>query len=378
MAVDPAHVFEAFTANGVSFVTGVPDSLLKHFCAYVTDNVPAERHVIAANEGSAVGLAAGHYLSSGNPALVYLQNSGLGNAVNPLLSMADPEVYAIPMVVMVGWRGAPGVNDEPQHVKQGAVTITMLEAMGVPVFVGDAESDWNDLVRKAVGEAKATSGPVALVVKPGAFASYALKDRGIQNNSEVLLTREAMIEAVLDTIPADSFIVSTTGMASRELFELRVARGEGHARDFLTVGSMGHASQIALGIALDQPDRRVVCLDGDGAVIMHAGCLSTVGQLQPKNLLHFVLNNGAHDSVGGQPTASTNVDFVALATANGYGHAVSVATQDQLSAAVPHALSLEGPALIELRIRPGARSDLGRPTTAPKENKAGFVNGLRR
>lgn len=374
MPADPAKVFGFFKQSGVNFVAGVPDSLLKYFCAYVADHLPQQQHVIAANEGSAVGLAAGHYLASGNPALVYLQNSGLGNTVNPVLSLADPAVYGIPMVLMVGWRGAPGVKDEPQHVKQGAVTVSMLESMEVPVFIGDADSDWKSLVQDAVAKAKDVSGPVALVVKPNSFAKYELVS-GVEA-SAVLPSREAAIEAVLESIPTNTAIVSTTGMASRELFELRVARGDGHGRDFLTVGSMGHASQIALGIALAKPDQPVLCLDGDGAIIMHTGALSTVGQLRPKNLVHVVLNNGAHDSVGGQPTASANVSFVELAKASGYPRAVLVDSVDGIGPALREAFNAAEPSLVELRIRPGARGDLGRPTSTPQENKEVFMKVL--
>lgn len=375
MAVNPADVFDYFKQGGVSFVAGVPDSLLKYFCAYISDHLPREQHVIAANEGSAVGLATGHYLASGKPALVYLQNSGLGNTINPVLSLADPAVYGIPMVLMIGWRGAPGVKDEPQHVKQGEVTISMLESMDIPVFIGDADSNWESLVQDAVEKARDVSGPVALVVKPDTFQKYDLVS-GVEASTD-LPSREAAIEGVLEHIPRNTVIVSTTGMASRELFELRIARGESHATDFLTVGSMGHASQIALGIALTQPTRPVLCLDGDGAIIMHTGALSTVGQLQPRNMVHVVLNNGAHDSVGGQPTASTNVDFVQLAKASGYSRAITVDTVAKIGGAIAEAFSAGEPTFVELRIRPGARSNLGRPTSSPRENKAAFMETLR-
>jgi len=241
---------------GIDFFTGVPDSLLKSFCAYITDNC-GDNHVIAANEGGAVGLAAGHYLATGKPALVYMQNSGQGNAVNPLASLADPDVYSIPMVLLVGWRGEPDVKDEPQHVKQGKVTISLFETLDIPTEVlSDDEAAALALTQKMVERAKAESRPVALIVRKGLFAEYKLQNK---KPDIAVLPREQAIEGVLKSLPKDAVVVSTTGMISREVYETRERLGQGHERDFLTVGSMGHASMIALGIAKAQPDRKVYC-----------------------------------------------------------------------------------------------------------------------
>lgn len=339
---------------GVDFFTGVPDSLLKNFCAYVTDHCGAN-HIIAANEGGAVGLASGHYLATGKPALVYMQNSGQGNAVNPLASLADPDVYSIPMVLLVGWRGEPGVKDEPQHVKQGKITVSLFETMGIPTTVlSDDESTALSQVSTAVELAKRESRPVALIVRKGLFDEYKL-----QNKKPDIAEgkRESAIETLLDELGNDCVIVSTTGMISRELYETRERRGEGHARDFLTVGSMGHASQIALGIALAQPNRKVVCLDGDGASIMQLGNMAIVGQSSAANLTHIVLNNAAHDSVGGQPTVGGAIDLPKIAECCGYsqpGH----------------------PTFKQILVAKGARKDLGRPKEKPQENKALFMETL--
>lgn len=352
--VDPKSFVESLKASGVDFFTGVPDSLLKNFCAYVTDRC-GENHVIAANEGGAVGLASGHYLATGKPVLVYMQNSGQGNAVNPLASLADPDVYSIPMILLVGWRGMPGVHDEPQHIKQGKITLSLFETMGIPTTVlADDECVALQQVELAVQQAKTAKRPVALVVKKGLFGDYALQNKK-PDIAEV--KRESVIEEILKSLPADAVVVSTTGMISREVYETREHLGEGHARDFLTVGSMGHASQIALGIAMAQPTRKVFCLDGDGASIMQMGNMAIVGQSGAANLTHIVINNAAHDSVGGQPTVGGAIDLPAIAEACGYNR--------------------EGhPTFKQVLVAKGARKDLGRPKEKPQENKALFMKTL--
>lgn len=352
--VDPKSFVESLMASGVDFFTGVPDSLLKNFCAYVTDHCGAN-HLIAANEGGAVGLASGHYLATGKPALVYMQNSGQGNAVNPLASLADPDVYSIPMILLVGWRGMPGVHDEPQHVKQGKITISLFETMDIPTTVlADDECAALQQVELAVQQAKTAKRPVALVIKKGLFGDYALQNKK-PDIAEV--RRESVIEEILKSLPIDAVVVSTTGMISREVYETRERLCEGHARDFLTVGSMGHASQIALGIAMALPTRKVVCLDGDGASIMQMGNMAIVGQSSAANLTHIVINNAAHDSVGGQPTVGGAIDLPAIAEACGYnrdGH----------------------PTFKQVLVAKGARKDLGRPKERPRENKALFMQTL--
>lgn len=372
--IQPKDVFEQLISEQISFFTGIPDSLLKNFCAYVTDHAHNRQHVVAANEGGAIALAAGHYLASGEYALVYMQNSGLGNAINPLLSLADPEVYGIPMMLMIGWRGEPGHPDEPQHVKQGRVTLNLLQAMEIPYVILDASnSQWRDLVISACCQMKKRQGPVAIVVRAGAFAAY----ESINNDEDIdCLTREQAIGIVLDSIDNRDILVSTTGKTSRELFELREARGQEHGLDFLTVGSMGHSSQIALGIALQKSEQQVICLDGDGAVLMHAGALAIIGQMAPTNLKHIVINNEAHDSVGGQPTASANVDYVGLARAMGYGMAMRAATHEEVYGALDHILNNQGPCFLEIKVKRGARKNLGRPTTSPIQNRSELMRRL--
>lgn len=368
--IEPSFFHGLLKANGTDFFTGVPDSLLKDFCAYVTDTVPEDRHIIPANEGSAVALAAGHYLAAKTVPLVYMQNSGIGNAVNPLLSLVDPDVYGIPLVLVIGWRGEPGVKDEPQHVKQGKVTCALLDAMGIPWVVlsdrpDEAESQVAECYRR-IGE---TGAPYAFIVRKDTFSGYKLAKK---RKNPATLSREDAIERVLLASGERDIVVSTTGKASRELYELRDKLGMGHARDFLTVGSMGHASQIALGIALEKKDRIVRCVDGDGATLMHMGGMAIVGNRKPENFQHIVLNNGAHESVGGQPTVALEIDIASVARACGYASVAVVTTARELDEAL--ATPGPGPRLIEARVTTGARADLGRPATSPAENKAAFMS----
>ena len=359
MIVVPEFV-DALRERGVGFFTGVPDSLLKSFCAYVTDTC-GDRHVIAANEGGAVGLAAGHYLATGKPACVYMQNSGQGNAVNPLASLADPDVYSIPMLLVIGWRGMPGVHDEPQHVKQGKITLELMKTLGIPTEVlPETTAKACACVKKLLKRAIRESRPVAVVAKKGLFEEYELKNR---EADIARARREAVIEKIVRELPRNAVIVSTTGMISREVYETRVRLGMGHEKDFLTVGSMGHASQIALGIARAQPRRPVVCLDGDGASIMQMGNMAIVGQSGCKNLTHVVLNNAAHDSVGGQPTVGGRIELKKIARACGYR-----LTSGEGAAS---------PLFVEIKVAKGARKDLGRPKEPPQVNKKLFMKTLK-
>lgn len=372
--VSVEKLYNSLQVHGVDFFTGVPDSLLKDFCAYVTDHCPRERNIIAANEGAAVGIAAGHYMVSGGLPLVYMQNSGLGNTVNPLLSLMDEKVYALPVVLMIGWRGEPGVKDEPQHVKQGEVTLALLEAMQIPyVVLSDQEEEALQQTSDILQKAKAGSRPHALVIRKGLFGKYQLQCK-IRNNYP--LSREEALKLVVDQLGEKDVVVSTTGKLSRELFEYREALQQGHGRDFLTVGSMGHSSSIALGIALEKPERRVWCLDGDGAFIMHTGAISNIGALSPKNYRHVVFNNGAHESVGGQPTVGFQLDIPAIARACGYPAVYSVSTSEEIKQTLRALSGVDGPALVEIRVKIASREDLGRPTTTPVENKNHFMENL--
>lgn len=373
--INPSDFYNWLSEKSVSFYTGVPDSLLKDICAYITQNSSKEQHIIAANEGNSIALAAGYHMATGEVPLVYMQNSGIGNTVNPLLSLTDEKVYNIPLLLMIGWRGEPGVKDEPQHIKQGAVTVELLETMGLPyVVLSEDEGEAKKQVAESIDKIKATNAPIALVVKKGTFSKYSIKD---SIPAQFEMCREDAIKTIINKLDGDEVIVSTTGKTSRELFEYRVELKQPHHFDFLTVGCMGHASQIALGIALAKPQKKVVCLDGDGALLMHMGGMAIVGDIAPKNYLHIVINNGAHESVGGQPTVGLNVDIPALAIANNYKSALSVSTSDELEKAIAKLNTESYPALIEVKVNVGSRDDLGRPTIKPVDNKSDFMKNLK-
>ena len=366
---------EKLRESGIDCYTGVPDSLLKNICAYITDHFDAHHNIIAANEGAAVGLAAGHYLATGRPACVYMQNSGEGNIINPLASLTDQEVYNIPVLLLIGWRGRPGVHDEPQHIKQGKVTMGLLNTMGVNFDVLSKDEDKAEKqIAKAVTALK-NKEVYALVIEKDTFEEYKLQN--VEKN-DLTMSREEAIQTVVAALDENDCIISTTGMISRELFEYRTLMGQGHERDFLTVGSMGHASQIALGIAMAQPGRRIWCFDGDGAAIMHMGSMAIVASKEPKNYVHIVFNNGAHDSVGGQPTVGFKIDLPAVAKAVGYKNAFSTETKEHLTNLLKMLKAQEGPVLLEIKVKKGNRKDLGRPTTTPIQNKEALMSFLKK
>lgn len=373
--IDVKNIYDALLSNGVDFFAGVPDSLLKNICAYITDNAPREKHIIAANEGAAMGIAAGYYMASGKIPLVYMQNSGLGNTVNPLLSLADEKVYSLPILLMIGWRGEPGTKDEPQHKKQGEVTLDLLKAMNIPYIILDSDEDEAlSQLCDVIVAAQTKSIPHAIVIRKDIFGKYELQNKC---KNDYPASREKALQLVVDYLQEDDIVVSTTGKLSRELFEYRDAKGQGHEKDFLTVGSMGHSSSIALGIALEKPERRVYCLDGDGAFIMHMGAISNIGDLSPKNLCHVVFNNGAHESVGGQPTLGFQLDIPTIAKACGYKMAFVVADSEQLISVLSRIQAMDGPILIEIKVKIDSRDNLGRPHTTPVQNKECFMNFLK-
>ena len=372
--IAPAFFIEKLKDNGIDCFAGVPDSLLKSVCAYITDHFDSYHNIITANEGAAVGLAAGHYLATGRPACVYMQNSGEGNIINPIASLTDPEVYNIPVLLLIGWRGRPGMHDEPQHVKQGKVTTGLLNTMGINFDVLSKEEIVAEKqIAKAI-DALHHKEVYALVIEKDTFGDYHLQY--IEEN-DLLMSREEAVQTVAARIGEKDCIVSTTGMISRELFEYRAAKNVGHERDFLTVGSMGHASQIALGIAMAKPERRIWCFDGDGAAIMHMGSMAIVGDRAPKNFIHVVFNNGAHDSVGGQPTVGLRINLPAVARAVGYPNVLCVDNKENLLEALGSVGLMDGPIFLEVKVMKGNRKELGRPTTTPIQNKESFMRFLK-
>ncbi|MES2205270.1 MAG: phosphonopyruvate decarboxylase [Pseudomonadota bacterium] len=377
--IDCAQFYQYLLTKNIQFFCGVPDSLLKDFCAYITDHTPEHQHIINANEGNSIAIATGYYLATQNLPLVYMQNSGLGNAINPLTSLTDKEVYGIPMLLMIGWRGHPDTPDEPQHIKMGRINPALLKTLEIPYAV--LPDTWNELdavVSSLLQNAYTDSTPVALLIKTDTFSSYKLQKKIPQVNNG--LNRETALSILVDYIDRQKMdnvvYIATTGKLSRELYEYRDAKNQSHEQDFLTVGSMGHASQIALGIAIAQPDKTVICLDGDGALLMHAGSLSTIGMLKPKNLIHIVFNNWSHDSVGGQPTAASQSNIALIAHATGYRKTLQITDKALLVNNLDRIINEKGPLLLEILVESGSRSNLGRPKTQPNENKTSFMKTL--
>ena len=355
-----------------SLFTGVPDSQLKELCYYLSQ-YEDKNHLICANEGNAVAVAAGEYLSTGKTPVVYLQNSWLGNIVNPVASLLNNKVYGIPCVFIVGWRGEPGVKDEPQHIFQGEITLDLLNVLGMHTIIIDDKTELGDLKTKLQAEKDFMSkgNSIAIVVRKGAFEAV----EKVKTKNDFVLRREAVIEKISQVANKD-LIVCTTGKASRELFEIREKAGQSHKYDFLTVGSMGHASSIAYGISKNT-DKKVWCIDGDGAILMHLGAMSIIGNKKPKNLVHILINNQAHETVGGMATSSNTMDYCAVAKACGYDNQFRVQTEEELMETLSKAKNADELTFIEICVGLGSRADLGRPTTTPQENKNIFMNYIR-
>lgn len=358
--------YQALKKADMDFFVGVPDSLLQNLCACITSNSPSERNIIAANEGNAVAIAAGYHIASGKYGVVYMQNSGEGNTVNPLLSLADEEVYRIPMLLIVGWRGQPGVHDEPQHVKQGKLTLPLLETMGIRYEL--LEEDYEPQIARAAAYMQETGRPFALVVKKGSFDSYKLPAA----EPKFQISRETALETIIANIEPDSFIVSTTGKTSREIFEIRERRGEGHSRDFLTVGSMGHTSSIALGMSLGS-QQQIYCIDGDGSFLMHMGAAGIMAQNAKSNLKYIVINNGAHESVGGQPTICLDISVKKILEACGISNVSEAYTCEEIQTGVEQLKKASDCAALVIYVNQGSRADLGRPTVSPEDNKKAMM-----
>lgn len=364
---------------GSDFYTGVPDSQLRPLCDYLynTFEIDGKHHIIAANEGNAVGIAAGYHLATGKVPVVYMQNSGEGNAINPMASLLNEKIYAIPVIFIIGWRGEPGVHDEPQHVFQGEITTKLLDLMGVEWMIVGVETTEDELEKQMQEYKKKLydGHSVAFVIRKCAL-SY---DQKVEYKSHNGVVREEAIEHIVEAA-GDDLIVCTTGKASRELFEIRERRHEGHDRDFLTVGSMGHASSIALGIALNT-EKRVWCVDGDGAMLMHLGAMGTISKLKPENFVHVVLNNGAHESVGGMPTVADmfkSGELKNIARIIGYEASYCEDTLGALDIRLEEIIESRKLSFIEIKCLLDSRSDLGRPTTIPIKNKEAYMKWFKK
>ena len=372
--VDQSQLFEALDNLGVKFFTGVPDSLLNDFCLYLVNNIPDGRHVMAANEGNAIAIAAGNYMATGNIPVVYMQNSGIGNATNPLLSLTHDCVYGIPMILVIGWRGDPSINDHAQHKKQGELTPVLMKDMDIPYEILDADDTVVDKFAWAVAKAKEISSPVALIAKKAILTQ---KEKKQTYANSKLMNREEAVAAVVDVLGEDAIYLGTTGRATREVHEQLKVHGVGEGHEWQNVGSMGHVSSVGLGLALARPDKRIVVFDGDAAAVMHMGALATNCRYKAGNMVHIVLNNGVNESVGGQPSAGYLIDLTTVAKACGYrtvGHAVE--TKEELQSIVRDNQTGEMPLFIEVHVRQGIRSDMPKLTIDHKAQKEALMRNL--
>jgi len=350
--IDVRHFVDELIRQDANVFTGIP-------CSYLTPLIheviarKETRYVLASSEGDALAIASGIWLAGGM-GVVFCQNSGLGNMVNPLTSMNEP--FGIPALLLVTWRGKPGVKDEPQHKRMGEITPELLSLIGVEwELLPQEEGTALEVLKRACNFIRRVQRPYALVMSRSTFTS----DEDIAIPSSNYPSRSEALAAFLDNVDAGAVVIATTGKTGRELFTLDDRCGH-----FYCVGSMGYASSVAHGIALGSK-RRVYLLDGDGAAIMHMGNLTSIGSSHPANLIHIVLDNGCYDSTGAQPTASTSVDFVALALAVGYAQAQSCRSQGDFVLALRSHLPGTGPRLLHVPIRMGSMSQLGRPTTTP-------------
>ena len=371
MMIAPDNFFNFLIKNQIDFFTGVPDSLLKDICAYISDHNTNSKHIIAANEGNAIALATGHYLSSKKLSLVYMQNSGLGNAINPLTSLTNSEVYSIPIILMIGWRGAPNIKDEPQHLLPGQITPKILDLLNIDYKILD-HTKWQSQLEDLIDIATSKSSPVAILVEKNTFAPYTSKP----NLSSLNLSREQSLSNIIANLQGDEIIVSTTGKLSRELYEIREQKHMSHKFDFMTIGAMGHALSIASGIALNQPHKKVICFDGDGSSLMHMGSMGITASLNHNNLTHILFNNQTHQSVGGQQTIAGEIDYENISKGLGYKNYFKVQTIDELIKVINNIPLFENLTLIEIKINNNSRNNLGRPTTTPIENKEKFMEFL--
>lgn len=364
--INTKEFYDYLIEKKLDFFAGVPDSLLKNLCACIKENSDKTHNIITANEGNAIALASGYHIASGNYGVVYMQNSGIGNAVNPLLSLADEEVYSIPMLLIVGWRGEPGVKDEPQHIKQGKVTVDLFKTMGIETVILNEE--YKDQIDYCYNYMKENNKPIALIVRKGMFDEY----KTTKETNNYTITREEALETVIESLNKDDFIVSTTGKTSREIFEIRERMGEEHSRDFLTVGSMGHTSSIALGMSIGN-NKNIYCIDGDGSFIMHTGAFAVIPSVAPKNFKYIMINNGAHESVGGQPTVGFNIDIKSTLLSFGFKNVYKAETLDEIKKYMENLKNNDLQALI-IYTKLGSRENLGRPTVSPVNNKKAMMS----
>lgn len=374
--IEQKTLFAALQKMGLNFFTGVPDSLLNDFCLHLVNNVPDYQHVMAANEGNAIGIATGYHLATGEIPVVYMQNSGVGNATNPLLSLTQKDVYSIPLILVIGWRGDPSITDHAQHKKQGELTPVLMKDMDIPYEILDSDETVIEKFAWAAQKAREISSPVALIAKKAILTQ---KEKKQEYADSTLMNREEAISAVLDVFGENAIYLATTGRATRELHEQITAHGLSHELEFLNVGAMGHLSSIGLGMAVGAPNKRIVVFDGDAAAVMHMGSLATNGRYQPQNLIHIVLNNGVNESVGGQKSSGQVIDLTSVARACKYNTVETfVSTKEELQSAVKELDAQCGLAFIDVHVRQGIRKDMPKLGINHKEAKEALMKYLNR
>ncbi len=370
--IDQKILFRELENIGIEFFTGVPDSLLNDFCLYLTNEMPSNKHIMAANEGNAVGIAAGYHMATGKVPVVYMQNSGIGNATNPLLSLTHPCVYSIPLILVIGWRGDPNIKDHVQHKKQGELTPVLMSDMDIPYRILDSEETVVEHFKWAHDTAQSISAPVALIVKK---AILTRKNKSMEFPEDNKMNREEAISCVMDVLGKEPIYLGTTGRATRELHENIIAKGLEPGHEFENVGAMGHLSSIGLGLAVGHPDKQIVCFDGDAAAVMHMGSLATMGRYKPNNLWHIVLNNGVNESVGGQQSSGQIINLTQIAVACGYHTMTSaVETAEDVKVALETLSKKEGPKLLDIHIRQGIRKDMPKLSIDHKMLKSNIIN----
>lgn len=360
--------FDILKDEGFSFFTGIPDSTFKEWIKFIIDNDGSIlKHIVACNECEAIALAAGYHLATNKIGIVYMQNSGLGKAVNPLTSLCDPDVYSIPLLLMIGWRGEPGKNDAPQHKKMGRITLSLLDTLQIPYSIIEQNIEKiKEELNNALKYFKNNKGPYAFIIQPNLFQKYSVKTK---QDIDYIINREDAINLIMDNLDGNEIVVSTTGYTSRELFEYRESRKKDHYQDFYNIGSMGCASSIGLSIALEKPNIKIIVFDGDAAAIMQMGAFTTIGKYKPSNFIHIIFDNNAHESTGGQPTNSSSIDVLQIALSCNYKSGLVIKTLKELNNSIKYIKNSEGPIILIIKIKQGSRSNLKRPDKDPKDYK---------
>ena len=342
--------------NKSTFFTGVPDSVLKEL-SYTLQNKDKKEHIIATNEGTAVSIGIGHYLSTKEVPCVYMQNSGLSNALNPLLSIAHEKVYAIPLILIIGWRGSPRIKDEPQHNVKGKITESILKLLNIKYTILRSINDL-DKFEKQIKFSKKKNSIVACLIEQGTLEKI---DRIKKNSDFYKLNKELFLKTLLQSLDKNTKVISSTGYNSRELMHIRSKYKIIKTKDFYMVGGMGHTSSVALGYSLTSK-KKIICIDGDGSFLMHLGAIKTAGTFANKNFKYILLNNNSHDSVGGQNTYANNINFEKLSKSLGFKKFYSIKNDKNLKKTIKTFLSDDTLSFLEVKVSNSKIKNLPRPT----------------